>query len=119
MLGRRRRRGGKRTRLQDAAQPFGERNFSIIFAARHLGAGCEYYDFSQPAAGLMNGLHFNLTVISRRGAIGSLVTLPLPLALGWLTDRVARKPILLGLLPGPAARAAGPGCGYSRHGSSG
>lgn len=42
----------------------------------------------------MDGLGFNATAISSTVAISGLVTLPLPLLAGWLSDRVGRRLIL-------------------------
>ena len=44
---------------------------------------------------LMDRLQFDATAISVAGAVGSLVTLPLPLLVGWLSDRLGRKPFLI------------------------
>jgi MFS family permease len=44
---------------------------------------------------IMADLRFDATAISGAGAVGSLVTLPLPLLVGWLSDRLGRKPFLI------------------------
>ena len=44
----------------------------------------------------MNGLNFTATAISSTGAIASLVTLPLSYMLGWGSDRLERKLVLIG-----------------------
>jgi MFS family permease len=44
---------------------------------------------------LMNSLHFDATAISSAGGMGALLTLPLPLLVGWLSDRLGRKPFLI------------------------
>ena len=44
----------------------------------------------------MNDLGFNLTAISSTQAVSGLVTLPLPLLAGWLSDRMGRR-LILGL----------------------
>ncbi len=44
---------------------------------------------------IMDNLHFDATAISSSGAIGSLITLPLPVFIGWLSDRLGRKPLIM------------------------
>jgi MFS family permease len=44
---------------------------------------------------IMDGLTFDATAIASTGAVGGLVTLPLPLLIGWLSDRLGRKPFLI------------------------
>ena len=44
---------------------------------------------------IMNDLHFNASAITGTLAVGSLITLPLPLVLGRLSDRLGRKSILM------------------------
>lgn len=44
---------------------------------------------------LMHARDFSASAIGSTMAIGSLVTLPVPLALGWLSDRVGRRAILV------------------------
>ena len=44
---------------------------------------------------IMDGLHFDATAISSTGAVGGLIALPLPLLVGWLSDRLGRKPFLI------------------------
>ncbi len=53
---------------------------SIIFLSRPL---------------LMNALEFDATAISTAPAVGGLITLPLPLLVGWLADRFGRKQIII------------------------
>jgi DHA1 family multidrug resistance protein-like MFS transporter len=48
---------------------------------------------SRPLA--MNELGFSATAISSANAIGAMLTLPLSSLLGWLSDRVGRKPVLI------------------------
>ena len=43
----------------------------------------------------MNELNFSNTAITATAAIGGLLSLPLPLVLGWLSDRVGRKKVLI------------------------
>jgi MFS family permease len=42
----------------------------------------------------MDGLGFTATAISSAGAIAGAITLPLPLVMGWLSDRVGRKRLM-------------------------
>jgi MFS family permease len=44
---------------------------------------------------IMDSLHFDATSISTAGAIGNMVGLPLPFLVGWLSDRLGRKPFIL------------------------
>src|SRR5258708_1926663 len=44
---------------------------------------------------IMNDLHFTASAITGTLAVGSLITLPLPLVLGRLSDRLGRKSILM------------------------
>ena len=79
---------------------FSERTFTILFAASILAQAANIMIFlSRPL--IMNALDFDLSTISRTAAIGSLVTLPLPLILGWLTDRIGRKPIIVACFLAP------------------
>jgi len=50
---------------------------------------------------MMNGRGYQPTAISTAAAIGSALTLPLPLVLGWLSDRLGRKPLLLACFAAP------------------
>jgi MFS family permease len=43
---------------------------------------------------MMDSLDFGATAIASTGAVGSLVILPLPILIGWLSDRLGRKPFL-------------------------
>lgn len=52
----------------------------------------------------MNELKFSNTAITVTAAIGGLLSLPLPLALGWLSDRIGRKKVLI------ASYVAGTAC---------
>lgn len=44
---------------------------------------------------IMDSLQFDATSISTAGAIGTLVGLPLPFLIGWLSDRLGRKPFIV------------------------
>lgn len=43
----------------------------------------------------MDGLGFAATAVSSTGMIGGLVSLPLPPGVGWLSDRMERRPLLI------------------------
>src|SRR5512139_1343141 len=43
----------------------------------------------------MNNLGFDALEISSTGAIGGLISMPLPLLMGWLSDRIERKTFLV------------------------
>lgn len=44
---------------------------------------------------IMDAFQFDATAISSTGAVGGLISLPLPLLVGWLSDRLGRKPFIL------------------------
>ncbi len=44
---------------------------------------------------IMDRLGFNATAISSTVTIGGVISLPLPLVMGWLSDRFGRKPLLI------------------------
>jgi MFS family permease len=44
---------------------------------------------------IMDGFNFDATAIASAGAAGGLVATPLPLLIGWLSDRFGRKPFLV------------------------
>ena len=44
---------------------------------------------------IMDGFHFDATSISSTGAIGSIISLPFPVFIGWLSDRLGRKPLIM------------------------
>jgi MFS family permease len=74
----------------------GRRFYAIVAASLLLG-------LTNMSAGLgrsitMNQLGFSATAISLAAAIAGAVTLPAPLALGWLSDRIGRRRLLLGCL---------------------
>ncbi len=52
---------------------------------------------------MMNNMQFDLLEISRTGAIGALMVIPFPFLMGWLSDRISRRElVLLGYLAGIA-----------------
>jgi MFS family permease len=44
---------------------------------------------------IMDSGGFDATAISSSGAIGSLISLPFPVFIGWLSDRLGRKPLMM------------------------
>jgi MFS family permease len=44
---------------------------------------------------IMDAFEFDATAISSTGAVGGLISLPLPLLVGWLSDRLGRKPFIV------------------------
>ncbi len=44
---------------------------------------------------IMDQLHFDATAITTAGAVGALVAIPLPLLVGWLSDRLERKSLIM------------------------
>jgi MFS family permease len=71
----------------------GNRTFTLLFVASILAQAANIVIFlSRPL--IMDARHFDATTISRAGAVGSLVTLPLPLVIGWLADRIGRKAVI-------------------------
>jgi len=43
----------------------------------------------------MNNLKFSAAAIASTGAVGGAIALPLPVLLGWLSDRIGRKPLMM------------------------
>jgi MFS family permease len=44
---------------------------------------------------IMDSHGFDATAISSSGAIGSIISLPFPVFIGWLSDRLGRKPLIM------------------------
>jgi MFS family permease len=44
---------------------------------------------------IMDSQSFDATAISSSGAIGAIISLPFPLFIGWLSDRLGRKPLIM------------------------
>jgi len=44
---------------------------------------------------IMDGLQYDATAISTSNAVGTLLTIPVPLLVGWLSDRLGRKPFIV------------------------
>jgi MFS family permease len=70
------------------------RTFRFLFFASIMGqASNAVFALSRPL--IMQDLRFNATAITTAAAIGSLVSLPLPLVVGRLSDRLGRKPLIV------------------------
>jgi MFS family permease len=73
---------------------FANRTFRFLLGASVLAQAANSLIFlSRPL--IMDSLNFDATAITSAGAFGNLLTLPLPLVIGWLADRVGRKPLLI------------------------
>ncbi len=73
---------------------FINRTFLLLFCASviiHIANS--QISLSKPL--IMDSLHFDATSISTAGAIGTLIGLPLPFLVGWLSDRLGRKPFIV------------------------
>jgi MFS transporter, DHA1 family, multidrug resistance protein len=91
---------GKKIVTSTLGSLFSNRTFTLLFIASILAQAANIIIFlSRPL--LMDAFHFEATAISSANAIGSLVTLPLPLLAGWLADRVGRKPLLVACFLAP------------------
>ena len=89
----------KQTRQKAKAPGLGG-TFYFLFAASLVAAITGFIVLLARSL-MMNDLGFNAMEISSTGAIGGIVTLPLPLLVGWLSDRKGRKYFLyLGYLAG-------------------
>jgi MFS family permease len=69
------------------------RNYRLLFVAS-LTAAVAGLVFFVARSLTMHDLGFAATAISSTGAIGGLVGLPMPLVVGWLSDRIGRKRFL-------------------------
>jgi MFS family permease len=69
------------------------RNYRLLFVASLIAAVAGLVFFVARSLA-MHGLGFAATAISSTGGIGGLVGLPMPLAAGWLSDRIGRKRFL-------------------------
>jgi MFS family permease len=73
---------------------FANRTFLLLFVASILAQAANSISFMSRAL-KMDALHFDPAAISTASAVGSLMTMPLPLLVGWLATRVGRKPVLV------------------------
>jgi MFS family permease len=80
---------------------FSNRTFTLLFAASILAQAANILIFlTRPL--IMEARHFDATTIGSAAAVGSLVTLPLPLLIGWLTDKIGRKAIIVACFLAPS-----------------
>jgi MFS family permease len=85
----------------DERPGLGRAFFLLILAS--LAAGVAVYVRSLGTSLVMDDLGFGAAAISSTTAVSGVVTLPLPLLIGWLSDRLGRKRFLtLGYLAGAA-----------------
>jgi MFS family permease len=79
------------------------RNYYLLFSSNLIASTAGFIVFLGRSL-LMSDLEFGAFAISSTGAIGGLITLPIPLIMGWLSDRTGRKIYLyLGYLVGAAS----------------
>lgn len=91
---------GNKTATVSIRTIFSNRTFAFLFVASIFAQAANIVIFlSRPL--MMAALHFDATTISRANAVGSLVTLPLPLLIGWLADRIGRKVIIVACFLAP------------------
>lgn len=89
--------------LPNPKTPVLGKSFYIIFTAAILGSVTNFFIVLIRSIH-MSELGFGALEISSTGVIGGLVLMPLPLLMGWLSDRISRKPLLvLGYLSGLVA----------------
>lgn len=67
----------------------------LLFLSASLAAGIAVFVGRMGTSLAMGGLGYVLAAISSTGAIGGAFTLPLPPLLGWLSDKMSRKRILI------------------------
>jgi MFS family permease len=80
---------------------FGQRTFALLFVASICAQAANIMIFlSRPL--IMDARNFAATTISTAAAVGSLITLPLPLVIGWLADRIGRKASIVACFLAPA-----------------
>lgn len=66
------------------------KNFYLLFTASLLASVAGFIILLGRSL-LMNDLEFGALAISSTGAVGGIVAMPIPLLMGWLSDRTGRK----------------------------
>jgi MFS family permease len=84
---------GADTRAAKPAVGLGQSFYLLFLASLTAALGC--YVFIMSRSLVMDGLGFGATDISTTSAISEVPILPLPLLLGWLSDRLGRKQFLI------------------------
>jgi MFS family permease len=82
------------SRAAGAQTGFGRVIYLLLLANLLARLGLFTSDLGRPLA--MTGLHFDATAISSAIGVSNAFNLPLPLLVGWLSDRVGRKRFLVG-----------------------
>jgi MFS family permease len=78
------------------------RTFLLLFLASILSqAGNTLIFLTRPL--IMTALDYDTSAVTTAAAVGSLITLPLPLIVGWLADYVGRKRVIVASFIGPIA----------------
>ena len=69
------------------------RSFHLLFSASLISSSAGFFILLGRSL-MMSDLGFSATAISITGAVSGLIAMPLPLLMGWLSDRTGRKPYL-------------------------
>jgi MFS family permease len=83
---------------EDTNAANGKMRFSLPFILLFVATSLAHIGNAQSALSrplIMADLNYDATAISIANAMGGLITLPLPLILGWLSDRLGRKPLII------------------------
>lgn len=83
----------QRTQHETAPSPLGRRYF-LLFSAGILVAVGGFMIFLIRSLA-MHGLGFDALEISSTGVVGGLISFPAPFVMGWLSDRIDRKKVLM------------------------
>ncbi len=72
--------------------------FSRVFLLLFFASVLAHIANSQIVLGrslIMDTLQFDATAITGTGAVGALLSLPLPVFMGWLSDKLGRRPLIM------------------------